>query len=80
MQLFSNTSTGLAMHMCLLDYRKLFTVDQARVQTIQNRINRSLARAALPRIQEESKLSAREAEEGKSGADCGDFRDSPFML
>ena len=26
---FSNSSTGLAM--CLLDFRKLFTVDQARV-------------------------------------------------
>jgi len=72
---FTNTSTGLAM--CLLDYRKLFTVDQARVQTIQNRINRNLARAALPRIQEESKLSAREAEEEKSGADCGEFAEAP---
>ena len=58
---FTDTSTGLAM--CLLDYRKLFTVDQARVQAIQNRINRALARAALPRIQDESKLSAKEAEE-----------------
>ena len=61
---FTDTSPGLAM--CLLDYRKLFTVDQARVQTIQNRFNRSLACPALPRIQEESKLSAKEVEEEKS--------------
>ena len=30
---FTDESTGLAM--CLLDYRKLFTVNQARVQAIQ---------------------------------------------
>ena len=72
---FTNSSTGLAM--CLLDFRKLFTVDQARVQTIQNRINRSLACAALPRIQEESKLSAKEAAEEKSGADFIEFVEAP---
>jgi len=33
---FTDTSTELAM--CLLDFRKLFTTDQSKVQPIQNRI------------------------------------------
>ena len=57
---FTDESTGLAM--CLLDYRKLFTVNQARVQAIQNRINRAIARASLPRIQDDAKISAKVSE------------------
>ena len=49
--------------MCALDYRKLFTLDKAKIQPIQNRINRTLARAALPRISDDVKPSADEARE-----------------
>ena len=58
--------------MCLLDYRKLFTVNQTRVQAIQNRINRTIARASLPRIQDDVKISARESEDAKLCADGAD--------
>ena len=65
---YTDSSTDLAM--CLLDYRKLFTVDQARVQAIQNRINRKLARASLPRIQDDAKLAANEFEDAKLSEDA----------
>ena len=67
---FTDESTGLSM--CLLDYRKLFTVNQSRVQAIQNRINRAIARASLPRIQDDVKISARESEDAKLCADGAD--------
>ena len=37
---------------------------------MQNRINRALAHASLPRIQDDVKQSAKENEEGKSSADA----------
>ena len=46
------------LRMCLLGFRKLFSVNQSRVQPIQNRINRALARVSLPRIEDDSKPSA----------------------
>ena len=67
---YTEGSTGLAM--CLLDYRKLFSVDQARVQAIQNRINRALARASLPRIQDDAKPSATVPEEAKLSTDSAE--------
>ena len=60
---FTDTSTELAM--CLLDFRKLFTTDQSKVQPIQNRINRAIARAALPRIQDDAKPSAKSSDDAK---------------
>ena len=67
---FTDESTGLAM--CLLDYRKLFTVNQARVQAIQNRINRAIARASLPRIQDDANISAKVSEDAKLSPDDSD--------
>ena len=58
--------------MCLLDYRKLFTVDQARVQAVQNKINRAIACASLPRIQDKAKLNAKVSEDAKLSADGSD--------
>ena len=52
-----------SLRMCLLGFRKLFSVNQSRVQPIQNRINRALAHASLPRIEDESKPSASGARE-----------------
>ena len=60
---FTDTSTDLAM--CLLDFRKLFTTDQNKVQPIQNRINRAIARAALPRVQDDAKPSAKSSDDAK---------------
>ena len=51
------------LRMCLLGFRKLFSVNQSRIQPIQNRINRALARAALPRIEDDSKPSPPEVRE-----------------
>ena len=56
------------LRMCQLGYRKLFTVDQSRVQPIQNRINRALARASSPRIEEDSKPSAAETKNDSNEA------------
>ena len=60
---FTETSTGLAM--CLLDFRKLFTTDQSKLQPIQNRINRAIAHSALPRVQDDAKPSAKPSENAK---------------
>ena len=49
---------GFQVNMCLLDYRQLFTMDQAKIGLIQNRINRALARTSFPSIQDEAKPSA----------------------
>ena len=57
---------------CAFWYRKLFTVGQTRVQAIQNRINRAIARASLPRIQDDAKLSAKVSEDAKLSADSSD--------
>ena len=67
---FTDKSTGLAM--CVLDYRKLFTVNQARVRAIQNRINRAIAHASLPRIPDDAKISAKVSEDAKLSADGPD--------
>ena len=64
---FTDTSTDLAM--CLLDFRKLFTTDQNKVQPIQNRINRAIARAALPRVQDDAKPSAKPSDDAKLSED-----------
>jgi len=64
---FTDTSTELAM--CLLDFRKLFTTDQSKVQPIQNRINRAIARAALPRVQDDAKPSAKSSDDAKLSED-----------
>ena len=47
--------------MCLLDYRKLFSMDKTKVHAAQNRINRALARANLPRIEDDAKMTPEEA-------------------
>ena len=57
----SYEDSSLNLKMCALDYRKLFTMDKAKIQPIQNRINRALARAALPRISDDVKPSPDEA-------------------
>ena len=53
--------TILNLKMCLLDYRKLFSMDKTKVQAAQNRINRALARANLPRIEDDAKMTPEEA-------------------
>ena len=52
---------SLDVKLCVLDYRKLFTMDKSKKQSIQTRINRTLARANLPRIKDDSKMSAEES-------------------
>jgi len=43
----------------LLDNRKLFTADQARGKTFNNKQQHSISRKALPRIHEEKKEKAK---------------------
>ena len=56
------------LDMCLLDYRQLFSMDQARIGPIQNRINRALARANLPSTQEGLKPAAKTPKSSKKKA------------
>ena len=45
---------SLQLILCALDYRKLFSMDEAKVQSIQKRITRTMAQASLPRIEDDS--------------------------
>ena len=59
----SNLQEYTNLRMCLLGFRKLSSVNQSRVQPIQNRISRALARAFLPKIENDSKPSAPDAKD-----------------
>jgi len=51
---------SLQLKMCARD-RKLFSMDKAKVQSIQNRINKTMARTSAPRIDDDSKPTPEEA-------------------
>ena len=51
--------------MCLLDFRKMFTTDQSKVQLIPNRINSAIAHPALPKFQDDAKPSAKSSDDAK---------------